>query len=51
MAADFDINVKVAHQDFSDPDEAIAIGDQVTSPNIGNTGDCMVMAFGARRRT
>merc|ERR1712000_352148 len=41
-AADFDINVKVAHQEIKCPGEPIAVSDTaVTLPNIANTGDCM----------
>merc|ERR1712087_905506 len=40
--ADFDINVKVAHQEVSCKAEAVAIADnKVTFPNTANTGDCM----------
>jgi uncharacterized Zn-finger protein len=41
-ACDFEINVKVAHQDIKCPGESVALGDTaVIFPNIANTGDCM----------
>ena len=41
-ACDFEINVKVAHQDIKCPGESVALSDTaVTFPNIANTGDCM----------
>merc|ERR1712169_25723 len=49
--ADFDINVKVASQEFKCPGETVAISDTaVTLPNIANTGDCMGDALRGQKK-
>merc|ERR1711977_185817 len=47
----FDMNVKVAHQEIKCPTEAIAVSaTEITFPNIGNTGDCMGDALRGQKK-
>ncbi len=49
--ADFDVNVKAAHQEIKCPGETVAISDTaVTFPNIANTGDCMGDALRGQKK-